>query len=123
LESLLDLRIVRFQESVRDLSQGFQLRILNIFTFILGEAKQEDRTVRAKTNKQTKASSFTLPSRATRCLIMRPPRSASIRPRIARSTAATKLASGMPFWRANLASVLVLKNTHRHLYRSINYSF
>jgi hypothetical protein len=80
LESLLDLRIVRFQESVRDLSQGFQLRILNIFTFILGEAKQEDRTVRAKTNKQTKASSFTLPSRATRCLIMRPPRSARALP-------------------------------------------
>jgi len=106
---LLDFRIVRLQESVSDLSQGFQFCILDIFTFILGEAEKEDRTVRTKTNKQAKTSSFTLSFRATRCLMMRPPRSASIRPRLARSTAATRLASGMPFWRVNLASVLVLK--------------
>jgi hypothetical protein len=42
LESLLDHHIVRFQESVCDLSQGFQFRVLDIFTFILGEAEQED---------------------------------------------------------------------------------
>ena len=36
LESLLDLRILRFQKGVRDLSQSFQFRIRYIFTFILG---------------------------------------------------------------------------------------
>ena len=48
------------------------------------------------------------PGRATRCLISRPPRSASIRPAIACRTAVTRLSSPMPFRRANLASALVL---------------
>ena len=58
---MLDLCIVRFQEGVCDLSHGFKFHILDIFTFILRETEQKDRTVRAKTSKQAKTCSFTLP--------------------------------------------------------------
>jgi hypothetical protein len=106
---LLDLRIGRFQEGVCDLSQGFKFHILDIFTCILGETEQKDRTVRAKANKQAKASSFAF-SRPRHTLFDDASTEVpSISPRTARSTAATRLESGMSFWRVNLASGLVLK--------------
>src|SRR4051794_14732548 len=54
--------------------------------------------------------------------MMWPPRSASISPRKALSTAITRSASLMRFCRVNLASALVLKIRNRGFYSSINYS-
>jgi hypothetical protein len=90
LEGLLDRRVVRFQESVRDLPQGFQFRILDIFTLVLGESEEEDRTVGAKTSEQAKASSLALPGQRHTLLDDTTTQAASIRPRIARSTAANQ---------------------------------
>jgi hypothetical protein len=60
LKSLFDLLIAGLQEYSRDLSQRLQFRVVDIFTFILGETEKEHRPTGTKTDKQAKAASLAL---------------------------------------------------------------
>jgi hypothetical protein len=58
LKSSLDLFIAGIQERPRNLPQGYQLRIIDILAFVLGEREQEDRSMRVEPNKHAKAASL-----------------------------------------------------------------
>jgi hypothetical protein len=57
-EGSFDLVIAGVQERSCNLPQGDQLGVIDVFTFVLGEAEQEDRSMRAEADKQAKAASL-----------------------------------------------------------------
>jgi hypothetical protein len=108
-DGAFDLVIAGVQERSCNLPQGDQFGITDIFAFVLGEAEQEDGSMRAEPDKQAKAASFAF-SRPRNALLDDPSAEIGIYQALLRALdRRTKLESGMPFWRVNLASVFVLK--------------
>src|SRR5579883_969776 len=60
VESLLDRFVTRLKEAARDLPQGRQFFMVNVFALVFCKAKQENRTMRTKADQQAKASSLAL---------------------------------------------------------------
>jgi hypothetical protein len=59
-EGSFDLLVAGAQERSRNLPEGDQFCITDVFTFVLGEAEQKDGSMRAEPDEQSKAGSLAL---------------------------------------------------------------
>jgi hypothetical protein len=108
-ERLRDFVVVGGEPPCNDYAQGHELVVIDVFALVLGEAVQDGRPIRPVSDQQAKAATLTLAGPGDALLDDAAAEIGVVKPRMAFSTASTRLPSLIPSRLVKRASALVLK--------------